>query len=229
LELVKHKHLHEDNAGQITSDLPDQSVHFFCVIYTRKQPALDERLLVEQLKKGDEQAFKTIVSTWQDMVYNTAIGMLQSAEDAEDVAQEVFVQVFESIHTFKGESKLSTWLYRITTSKALDLIRRKRRKKRFAFVQHILGENNEVLVQMPDFHHPGVALDQKEDAAKLFRAIQELPDNQKTAFVLNKIEGLSYQEIAEVMKTTLSSVESLLHRAKSNLRKWLQNEADKGR
>ncbi|MEP7278561.1 MAG: RNA polymerase sigma factor [Bacteroidota bacterium] len=183
---------------------------------------MDERTLVEQLKRGDEQAFKIIVTTWQDMVYNTALGILQSAEDAEDVAQEVFVQVYESIHTFKGESKLSTWLYRITTSKALDHIRRKKRKKRFALVQHLFGENNEIIIQPPDFNHPGVLMDNKENAAVLFRAIQKLPDNQKTAFVLNKVEGLNYQEISDVMKTTVSSVESLLHRAKTNLRKWLQ-------
>jgi RNA polymerase sigma factor (sigma-70 family) len=185
---------------------------------------LDERILVEQLKRGDENAFKVIVTTWQDMVYNTALGILQSAEDAEDVSQEVFVQVYESIHTFKGESKLSTWLYRITTSKALDHIRKKKRKKRFAFVQQLFGENNEITVQPPDFHHPGVVLDNKQSAAVLFKAIARLPDNQKIAFVLNKVEGLNYQEISEIMKTTVSSVESLLHRAKTNLRKWLQQD-----
>lgn len=158
------------------------------------------------------------------MVYNTAMGILQSAEDAEDVSQEVFVQVYESIHTFKGESKFSTWLYRITTSKALDHIRRKKRKKRFAFVQQLFGENNEIMVQPPDFNHPGVVLDNKENAAVLFKAIEKLPDNQKIAFVLNKVEGLNYQEISEIMKTTVSSVESLLHRAKTNLRKWLQQD-----
>lgn len=183
---------------------------------------MDEKTLVEQLKQGDGEAFKTIVTTWQDMVYNTALGILQNAEDAEDVAQEVFVQVYESIHTFKGESKLSTWLYRITTSKALDHIRRKKRKKRFAFVQQLFSESNEIIIQPSDFHHPGVVLDCKENAAALFKAIEKLPDNQKTAFVLNKVEGLNYQEISEVMKTTVSSVESLLHRAKTNLRKSLQ-------
>ena len=183
---------------------------------------LDERTLVEQLKRGDETAFRMIVTTWQDMVYNTALGILQNPEDAEDTAQEVFVQVYESIHTFKGESKLSTWLYRITTSKALDHIRRRKRKKRFAFVQQLFGENNEVIIQPPDFLHPGIVLDNKEDGIALFKAIEKLPENQKIAFVLNKVEGLNYQEISDVMKTTVSSVESLLHRAKNNLRKWLQ-------
>ena len=182
---------------------------------------MDEQILIERLKQGDEAAFKQIVETWQSMVYNTALGMLQNAEDAEDVAQEVFVQVYESIKTFKGESKLSTWLYRITLSKALDHLRRKKRKKRFAYIQSLFGANNQTVIEMPDFNHPGVKLDNKERAATLFKAIRELPENQKIAFTLHKIEGLSYQEISDVMKTSISSVESLMHRAKTNLRKWL--------
>jgi len=100
---------------------------------------LDERILIEQLKKGEETAFRTIVEKWQDMVYNTALGIVQNAEDAEDISQEAFVQVYQSIHSFKGESKFSTWLYRITIAKALDHERRKKRKKRFAIVKKILG------------------------------------------------------------------------------------------
>ena len=89
---------------------------------------MDEQFLIEKLRQGDEAAFREIVETWKNLVYNTALGILQNAEDAEDVTQEVFVQVFESIKTFKAESKLSTWLYRITVSKALDHLRRKKRK-----------------------------------------------------------------------------------------------------
>lgn len=184
---------------------------------------MDDRILVEQLKKGDESAFKTIVETWQNMVYNTALGIVQNAEDAEDIAQEVFVQVYQSISSFKGESKFSTWLYRITVTKSLDHERKKKRKKRFAFVRSIFGEQNEVLVNPPDFHHPGVVLDNKEDASVLMKAVSELPENQRVAFTLNKIEGLSYQEVSDVMKTTVSSIESLMHRAKNNLRKKLED------
>ena len=183
---------------------------------------MNEWTLIEQLKKGDESAFKYIVDTWKDMVYNTALSIVQHAEDAEDVTQEVFVQVYQSIAGFKRESKFSTWLYRITLSKAMDHERRKKRKKRFGFVKSLFGEGGEVVVNPPDFNHPGVNLDNKEKAANLFKAMQSLPDNQRIAFVLNKVEGLSYQEISEVMNTTVSAVESLLHRAKSNLRKELK-------
>ncbi|MEO5996264.1 MAG: RNA polymerase sigma factor [Chitinophagaceae bacterium] len=184
---------------------------------------MNEWILIEQLKQKDESAFKTIVETWQDMVFNTVLGIVQNSEDAEDVSQEVFVQVYESIHSFKGESKFSTWLYRIAITKSMDHIRKKKRKKRFAFIQSLFGVNNEVLQDPPDFHHPGVSLDNKERAAVLFKAIDTLPENQKTAFTLHKVEGLSYQEVSLVMKLSLSSVESLLHRAKNNLKRNLEN------
>jgi RNA polymerase sigma factor (sigma-70 family) len=183
---------------------------------------LDERQLVELLKKGDETAFKTIVETWQKMVFNTALGIVQNEDDAEDIAQETFVQVYQSIGGFKGESKFSTWLYRITVAKALDHERRKKRKKRFAFVKSLFGEDSQVVVHPPDFHHPGVVLDKKESAAELFKAIADLPENQRIAFTLHKVDGLSYQEVSEVMNTSVSSVESLMHRAKTNLRKKLE-------
>lgn len=184
---------------------------------------MNEWTLIEQLKQGDETAFRQVVETWQDMVYNTALGIVQNAEDAEDVAQDVFIQVYQSISSFKGESKLSTWLYRIAIAKSLDHLRKKKRKKRFAFVKSLFGENDELVVNPPDFHHPGVVLNNKERAAELFRAIEKLPENQRVAFVLNKVEGLSYQEISEVMKTSVSAIESLLHRAKANLRKILED------
>jgi RNA polymerase sigma factor (sigma-70 family) len=182
---------------------------------------LDEKLLIENLKRGDEAAFKTIVDAWQQMVYNTALGIVQNAEDAEDVTQEVFVKIFESISSFKGDSRLSTWIYRITVTKALDHLRKKKTKKRFGLIQSIFGNEKQDVAEKPDFYHPGVMLDNKEKAAVLFKAISLLPENQKTAFTLHKVEGLSYQEVSDVMNTTVPAVESLMHRAKSNLRKWL--------
>ena len=183
---------------------------------------MSEWILIEQLKQGNEAAFKKIVEAWQDMVYNTALGIIQNAEDAEDIAQDVFVQVYESINTFKGESKFSTWLYRIAVTKTMDHIRRKKRKKRFAFIQSIFGVNDEIAHDPPDFQHPGVVLDKKETASELFKAIELLPESQKIAFTLNKLEGLNYQEVSDIMNTTVPSVESLLHRAKNNLKKNLE-------
>ena len=194
---------------------------------------MNEVELIQGLRKGDEAAFNFLVKNYQDRVYNTAIGIVQNAEDAEDVAQEVFIQVFRSIHSFKAESKLSTWIYRITTTRSLDLLRNRKSKKRFGFIQRLFGDSNETLYELPDFNHPGVAMDRKENAALLFKAIDQLPENQKIAFTLHKLEDLSYQEISEIMQTSVAAVESMMHRAKQNLRKILtetigpKNKADK--
>jgi len=184
---------------------------------------LNEFELISRLKSGDAIAFRELVESRQNLVFNTVIGFLQNTEDAEDVTQDVFVKIFESIGQFKGESALSTWVYRVAVTTALEFLRRKKRKKRFGFLSPILGENNELTVELPDFHHPGVTLDNREKASMLFKAIKQLPENQQTAFILNKVEGLPYQEVAEIMKTSLSAVESLLHRAKTNLKDLLKN------
>ena len=182
---------------------------------------MNEQELIALLKERDESAFKQLVLTWQDMVYNTVLGIVQHEEDAEDVSQEVFVQVFQSIISFKSESKLSTWIYRIATTKALDHLRKKKRKKRFAFVQSLFGMQEQEKELPATFNHPGIILDNKEKAAVLFKALEKLPEKQKVAFTLHKVEGLSYQEIGEVMQTTLPAIESLIHRAKGNLKKQL--------
>lgn len=183
---------------------------------------ISEDILVDRLKQGDQAAFKHIVDTYQNMVYNTCFSIVKSEEDAEDLAQEVFVQVYQSVNSFKGESKFSTWLYRIATTKSLDHERKKKRKKRFGFVKSIFGEDAQIEINPPDFNHPGVVLDKKERAAILFKAVDKLPENQRIAFILSKVEGRSYQEISEIMQTTISAIESLLHRAKNNLRKILE-------
>jgi RNA polymerase sigma-70 factor (ECF subfamily) len=188
---------------------------------------LDQPELIEQLKLGDEQAFTKLVDEWQDMVYNTALGIVQHADDADDITQEVFIQIYQSVSSFKGESKLSTWLYRITISKALDHEKKKKRKKRFGFVQSLFGGHEEEQLHSVEFNHPGVQLEKKERAGELFDALKQIPDNQRTAFTLHKLEGQSYQEVAEIMNTTLYAVESLMSRAKASLKKELKKYYDK--
>ena len=179
--------------------------------------------LVIQLQQGDESAFRKLVDEWQDMVYNTAVGIVQNPEDADDITQEVFLQVFQSIRSFKGDAKFSTWLYRITLSKALDHEKKKTRKKRFGFVQSLFGKKEEEQLHHVEFDHPGVLTERKERAAELFKALKQLAPNQRIAFTLHKLEGQRYQEIAEIMNTTLFAVESLMGRAKTNLKKILND------
>lgn len=184
---------------------------------------MEEKDLLIQLKARNESAFKYLVEQYQCRVYNTVLSITQQHTEAEDLAQEVFIEVYQSIEKFKGEAKLSTWIYRIATNKSLELIRRQKTVKRFSFITSLFGKNDELLHQGKDFEHPGVQLEQKEDAKRLFAAIEILPENQKVAYTLHNVEGLSYDQITEVMQMTKSSVESLLFRAKQNLRKELEN------
>jgi len=184
---------------------------------------LDERQLITELQKGSQSAFRHLVESFQNKVFNTVLSIVQNNEEAEDVAQEVFIEIYESVGKFKGESKLSTWIYRIATTKALESHRKKKAVKRFAFLTSLFGENDEIVHHPVEFEHPGVVFENKERAKILFVHINQLPDNQKVAFTLCNVEGLSYQEISEVMQLSLSSVESLLFRAKTNLRKTLKD------
>ena len=180
---------------------------------------MTEQELLLGLRNKEEAAFKELVSLYQDRVFNTALGFLQNQSDAEDISQEVFIQVYRSIHQFKEESILSTWIYRITTTKSLDLLRSRKRKKRFGFITSLFGEDNKPVYEPQDFNHPGVLQENKEDASQLFKLVNELPENQRKAFILNKVEELSYKEIAEILQTSEAAIDSLLQRAKQNLRK----------
>jgi RNA polymerase sigma factor (sigma-70 family) len=184
---------------------------------------LTEEKLIGLLKLGDPEAFRTLVDQYSGRVFNTALGLLNNREDAEDITQEVFTEVFCSVRQFRQQSKLSTWIYRIAVSKSLEFLRSRNRKKRFASMVDLFGREQQLNVSGNDpFYHPGVSLERKEMAARLFEALRQLPDTQRTAFTLSKLESLSYSEIAEVMKVSVSSVESLLFRAKQNLHKILE-------
>lgn len=156
------------------------------------------------------------------MVYNTVLGIVQDMQEAEDVAQEVFIQVYRSIGTFRGEAKLTTWLYRIAITKALDWQRKKQLRKGVNAVAAWIGLG-EPANESIHFYHPGVQLEQKEKAASVFKAIQSLPENQRVCFLLLKTEGLSYEEVAEILQLSIKAVESLMHRARENLRKKLES------
>ena len=182
---------------------------------------LDQPEIIVRLKKGDKTVYTEVVEHWQHMIYNTALSIVQNSEDAEDITQDVFVALYERIQDFREESTLSTWLYRITVRKALDQEKRRSRQKRGGFLQKIytVKESEEPV----NFDHPGILLDNKEKAAMLFKALKKLPDKQRIAFTLHKMEGLSYQQIAAIMDTSLYAIESLQVRAKNNLKKILSD------
>ncbi len=186
---------------------------------------MSETLFIEQLRAGKQSAFSQLLDDYQQKVFGTCISFIPNKEDAEDVAQEVFLEVFKSIHKFKGDSKLSTWIYKIATNKCLEFIRKKNTKKRFAFMQTIMG--NEIPLDKTSYftevNHPGILLENKEKSAIIFKAINTLPESQRVIFTLAKIDDKSYQEIVEITGKSLSSVESLMFRAKKGLQEKLED------
>jgi len=186
---------------------------------------INQQELLRQLKNGDEKAFRLCYDLYVTKVYNTALIYLRNVNDAEDVTQETFIDAFKSIHQFKEDAALSTWLYRITINKCHDFSAHKKRKKRFAFVTQLFKTNNaaEPIIHPTNFEHPGILMEQKEMSKILFAAIEKLPENQKAAFILSKIEGQSQKEISAILQLHEKAVESLLQRAKNNLRTLLAN------
>nr|WP_299073307.1 RNA polymerase sigma factor [uncultured Allomuricauda sp.] len=181
---------------------------------------MEDKQFLSDLKQQKQLAYNRLLDEYQSRVFNTCLSFVPNMEDAEDVAQEVFIEIYNSIDKFKGNSKLSTWIYRISVNKSLEFIRKKNTKKRFGFMQSITG--NAIPVDkssyFTEYNHPGVQLENKERNETLYRAINELPESQKVVFTLHKIDGLSYKEISEITKKSVSSIESLLFRAKKNLK-----------
>lgn len=186
---------------------------------------MSETEFITQLKNQTRASYNKLIDDFQQKVFATCISFVPNREDAEDIAQEVFVEVFNSISNFKGQSRLSTWIYKITTNKCLEFIRKKNTKKRFAFLQSITGNKipMDKTYYFTEINHPGTLLENKELNATLFKAISSLPNSQTVVFTLHKIDGRSYQEVAEITDRSLSSVESIMFRSKKNLQKILEH------
>jgi RNA polymerase sigma-70 factor, ECF subfamily len=162
--------------------------------------------------------FDDIYKDYGDMVFNIALNYTQNQKESEDITQEVFIKIHQNIASFDDrKASMKTWIYRIAINQSLDYIKSKKTKKRFGFVVSLFGEKNETIVDIPHFDHPGVILENKEAIEKLYGIINELPDNQKTAIVLVKLEGRPQKEVAEIMKISIKALESLLIRAKQNI------------
>lgn len=172
--------------------------------------------LLESVALQDKKAFEELYSIFSDKVYNTALSYVQNETEAEEITQDIFVKIYKNAAKFKGNSSVSTWIYRITVNTSLSAIKK---RKRLSFLS-FSSENKE---EVADFVHPNLILENKEEGILIFKAIKQLPTQQKTAFILAFVEELPRQEIAQVMETSLKSVESLLQRAKANLRKILKD------
>lgn len=180
---------------------------------------------IQKLKTGNKAEFARFINTYKNRVFSTCISFIPNRQDAEDLSQEVFIEVYSSITSFKENAQLSTWLYRIAVNKSLEELRRRKQLKRAAFFKGLLGIESEVFEISGDrLDHPGFIAEHKEKADALYQAIEGLPENQRIAFTLTQIEGRSYDESAEIMGSTKSSIESLIFRARNNLRKKLDDQ-----
>jgi RNA polymerase sigma factor (sigma-70 family) len=181
----------------------------------------NENGLLEKLRQGDENAFKELVEAYRNRIYHTVLNIVQDEDEADDTVQDVFIKVYESVNDFRGDSSLSTWIYRIAVRKALDTVRRRKTRNGLAkWLPWWMPVENKI--SGVNFYHPGVALEHKEKASVLFKAISNLPDKQKIAFTLIKVEKMTYQEAEEIMQQSVKAIESLVSRAKQNLQKELK-------
>jgi len=173
----------------------------------------------------NESRFKAVYEEYKQLVYNLALNYLQNPEDAQDITQEVFVKIYQHFEKHDpATASFKTWIYRITINQCLDLIRSKKAKKRFGFITSLFQKDSgEPVHEAIHFDHPGIATEDKEELQQLFSAINELPESQKTALILTRIEDRPQKEAAEIMNTSVKAVESLLQRAKQTLAKRLKD------
>lgn len=183
---------------------------------------MENQELIRKLREGDNSAFNELLSLYSYKVLNTCYMFLLNRSDAEDVAQEVFIEVYQSIKSFRGDSSLSTWIYRIAVTKSLDEIKKRNRKKRlseFGKVLHL----DEIAEWLSGGSMPDSSLHEEEKMKEVMNALNTLPDNQRIAFTLSRIDGYGNEEIAAMMNTTVEAVESLVYRAKRKISAELEN------
>jgi RNA polymerase sigma-70 factor, ECF subfamily len=175
----------------------------------------DEALLVDRLRRGDPRAFEDMVIAYQHRVFGVALRMLGNRAEAEDLAQEVFLRVHRAIGEFRGEAKLTTWLYAIASRLCLNRLASGERRG----VRH--GE--ETLTRLASREvGPAEEMERAELETALHRAIAELSEERRIVVVLRDLEGLSYEEIAAALELELGTVRSRLHRARMDLREKLE-------
>jgi len=180
----------------------------------------DARLveLMQKVRGGDEQAFRELVEATEDRVFGTIVRMLGSPEGAEDLAQKVYLRVWQARARYEPRAKLSTWMFSI--ARRLVLNERRGRARRGAVFYEPLPEEN--VREAVSGGSPSAEVSARELAEVIEQALAELPEEQRTAMVLRRYEEMPYEEIARVLDTTIPAVKSLLFRARATLRGKLQ-------
>ena len=182
---------------------------------------MTDKELIDGIKNKDEKSFREFVDKYQSLVLNVCNNFLHCRSDAEDLTQEIFVEVFLSIDKFRYESKLSTWLYRMAVNRSLNFIRNNKKRKIIKSIGSFFFGDEQKEMQIPDYStmYEDATEEENERIELLHKAIGALPENQRIAFTLSKFDRLSYNEITEIMNLSLPAVEGLIHRAKKNVQK----------
>lgn len=192
---------------------------------------IDDDELIHRVSKKDPVAFEQLVKRYQSMVLNICLRLLGDYHQAEETAQDVFVQIFQKASSFRHESKVSSWIYRIAVNRSLNMIRRNKRirwMKNVGFPQ--LDKYSEEKIQFESKQNgPMILFERKEFRKILQKAVDRLPEKQKAAFILNQFEGLSAEEISEILKVSINNVEVRIHRAKRKLQSILTGQIEKNR
>ncbi len=185
----------------------------------REKIVSNEKHLIEKLKRGDNSGFRELFLEYESMVFRICYRILGNTEEAEDLTQDVFIKVYNSMSKFRFESKLSTWLYRISTNLSLNYLRKKKIVDYCSL--EFLSEKNEEKLVLEGNNVPDENLEILENERIIQKVINSLSGKQKVAIILQIYEGFSYKEIAEIMKCTIPAVESHLFKARKNIAKKL--------
>jgi RNA polymerase sigma-70 factor, ECF subfamily len=185
---------------------------------------LSDEELMGRIAQDDEQAFEILVKRHQRRILNLIYRFIGDRILAEDVTQEVFLRVWRAAKDYKAGAKFSTWAYRIATNLCLDTVKSAHHKQSFVHrdaISERSDENNELSSFANSTTSPEDIMLAAEESSRIFSALLELPTNQRLAVILNRFDGLSYNEIGSALDCSISAVESLLVRAKKNLREKL--------
>ncbi|MDX9948771.1 MAG: sigma-70 family RNA polymerase sigma factor [Bacteroidales bacterium] len=184
---------------------------------------MTESGIIRDILEGDREKFRLLVEKYQPLVFRTCIGFVHDKDDADDLTQEVFIQAYQSLSRFRGNSAFSTWLYRIAVNASLNSVRRSSKNFIVQRFNSLFGseKTSDIPFSQADADDPENILIRKEHVVRVQKAIDSLPENQRTAIILSKYDDLSQKEIAAIMNITEGAVESLLQRAKQNLREKL--------
>ncbi|MFN4178945.1 MAG: sigma-70 family RNA polymerase sigma factor [Armatimonadota bacterium] len=186
----------------------------------------EQKPLSQPIASSNKPPFDEVVDRYYDKVLNLAFRLMGDREEAHDLAQEVFIHAYQAYDRFRGEAEVFTWLYRITVNLAKNRYKQLQREREHRW--EILEESDEEEEEVEPFEwedtklSPETLLEQKELSEAIQKAIDELPEDQRTTLVLRDIEGLSYREIARIQGCSVEAVKSRLFRARSTLRKKLR-------